>query len=149
MDVNQFTTVEFSSGPYLGGPLAPYFGSTVAIGGLRSIGAIESAVEVENYEGWGDAVATPYEVPSEPTETVFLINAKRADWLNGQPLPTLWTTRELRACRVTFKSAPADPGYRLEFVAKPFKWSIQSSLSDVTLIQCSILVTSRVEPKLL
>jgi hypothetical protein len=149
MQVNSHTTVELSSGPYLGGPIAPYLASTITIGRLRSISPIESAVEVDTFQGWGDEVATPFEVPSDPTETTFIINANRDDWVSGQPLPTAWSTRELRVCRVTFKSTASDPGYRLEFIAKPHKWSIQTSTSDVTVIQCSILVTSKVEPQLL
>jgi hypothetical protein len=149
MEVSQFTKVEFASTIYVGGALDPYFSSVVELTNLRSISPIDSTQKTELLPVWGSAVEQPYEVPVEPQEAEFIVNLNRNLWKANQPLPNLWKDKRDRACRITYKTSALDTGFQLKFVCRPASWSLSPSLSDATLLRCSILIVSVVEPEIL
>jgi hypothetical protein len=149
MEVSQYTRVDFSSSIYVGGSLDAYYNSVVVLNNLRSISGINSTFKTESVSGWGQDILTVYDVPAEPVEAEFMVNLTRANWLANQPLPNLWKDKRERACRIVYKNSAADAGFQLKFLCRPASWSLSTSLTDATVIRCSILITSVIEPELL
>jgi hypothetical protein len=149
MEVSQYTRVEFSNTHYVGGALDPYFAAPITLSNIRNISQVAATYKTDTVSGWGQSVETPYEIPETPGEVEFMVNLNRVDWLANAPLPTLWKDKRERACRIIYRSTALDSGFQLKFVCKPASWSLSTSLTDATVIRCSLLITSVIEPELL